>query len=104
MDERGDCHAYPTSDNCIPCVHWSLRADPKRAPHIPQLPEFQDAGITQEKSKPTTLVKIAAFDEHIIGLTNKGHVLKFDLTHAYRAGMTMRRQYVGYPPSASGSG
>jgi len=94
MDERGDCHAYPTSDNCIPCVHWSLRADPMRTPHIPQLPELQDAGLTQEKSKPTTLVKIAAFDAYVIGLTNKGHVLKFDASPAYSAVLTMRWQYL----------
>jgi len=92
MDERGDCHAYATPGNCIPCVHWPLRADPLRIPHIPQLPELQDTGTTEEL---TTLVKIAAFDNHIIGLTNKGHVLKFgDLSNENSFDRTTRWQYL----------
>jgi SCF-associated factor 1 len=32
MDDRGDCNAYGTEDHRIPCVTWSLRADPLRIP------------------------------------------------------------------------
>ena len=95
MDDRGDCHAYGTQDHRIPCVAWSLRADPLRIPHIPQLPELENTGIPQEESlKATTLIKIAAFDNHLIGLTNKGHVLKFgDLSNENSFDRT-RWQYV----------
>jgi SCF-associated factor 1 len=78
MDERGDCHARATN-NCIPCVPCALRVGPLRLPHIPRLPELDNTGISQEeKSKRTILIKIAAYDNHLIGLTNKGHVLKYD--------------------------
>jgi|SRR5712675_1235500 len=98
MDERGDSHAYPT-DHHIPCVAWALRADPLRIPHIPQLPELYDTELSQEeRSKDTTLIKIAAFDNHIIGLTNKGHVLKFgDLSNEDSFDRTTRWQYVRSP-------
>jgi len=96
MDERGDCHAHATSDHCIPCVTWALRADPLIIPPIPQLPELENTGISQEeKSKMTTLIKIAAFDNHLIGLTNKGHVLKFgDLSNENSFDRSTRWQYL----------
>ncbi|KAI9510499.1 RCC1/BLIP-II [Russula earlei] len=96
MDEWGTCHAYPTSDRHIPCVTWTLRADPLRIPPIPELPELNDTGLSQEeRSKRTTLIKIAAFDNHIIGLTNKGHVLKFgDLSNEKSFDRTTRWQYL----------
>ena len=99
MDERGDCHAYGTKDHLIPCVTWSLRADPLRIPRIPQLPELESTGISQEESlEATTLIKIAAFDNHLIGLTNKGHVLKFgDLSNENSFNRTTRWQYVRSP-------
>ncbi|KAH9990568.1 regulator of chromosome condensation 1/beta-lactamase-inhibitor protein II [Russula vinacea] len=58
-------------DHCIPPVAWSLQADPLR------IPPRKHGGSQEERSKATTLIKIAAFDNHLIGLTNKGHVLKF---------------------------
>jgi len=99
MDERGGCNASATEDYRIPCVTWSLRADPLRIPPIPQLPDLENTGVSpEERSKPTTLTKIAAFDNHLIGLTNKGHVLKFgDLSNEYSFDRTTRWQYVRSP-------
>lgn len=96
MDERGDRQAYATPDHHIPCVAWPLRADPLRLPHIPHLPELQNTGVSEEeRSKETTLIKIAAFDNHLIGLTNKGHVLKFGgLSDENSFDRTTRWQYV----------
>jgi SCF-associated factor 1 len=105
MDERGDCHAYPTADHRIPCVAWPLRADPLRLPPIPQLPELNHTELSQEeRSKTTTLIKIAAFDNYLIGLTNKGHVFKSkfgDLSNENSFDRTTRWQYVGHPASTS---
>lgn len=103
MDERGNCNAYGTDDYCIPCVTWSLRADPLRLPPIPQLQDLEGTGVSQEeRSKATILIKIAAFDNHLIGLTNKGHVLKFgDLSNENSFDRMTRWQYVGHPASAS---
>ena len=102
MDERGDCQAYPTADRQVPCIAWSLQADPLRIPHIPQLPEPEYTGLSQEeKPSATTLIKIAAFDNYLIGLTNKGHVLKFgDLSKENSFDRMTRWQYVGHPASA----
>lgn len=96
MDERGDCQAYATTDRHIPCFAWPLRADPLRIPPIPELPELNHTGSLQEKeTEMTTLIKIAAFDNHLIGLTNKGHVLKFgDLSNEDSFDRRTRWQYV----------
>ena len=97
MDERGDRHAYGSEDRRIPCiVTWSLRADPLRLPPIPMLPELESTGLSpEERDKSTNLIKIAAFDNHLIGLTNKGHVLKFGDVSSFDR--TMRWQYVRSP-------
>jgi SCF-associated factor 1 len=102
MDERGDCNAYGTEDHRIPCVTWPLRADPLRIPSIPQLPDLESTGLSpEERLEATTLIKIAAFDNHLIGLTNKGHVLKFgDLSNEHSFDRTTRWQYVSHPASA----
>lgn len=103
MNESGDCHAYPTSDHTVPCIPVMLQANPLRIPPIPQLPEINDTGLSpEERSKETVLVKIAAFDNALIGLTNKGHVLKFgDLSNEHSFNRSTRWEYVGYPSSAS---
>jgi len=95
MDERGDCQAYPTTDYRIPCVAWPLRADPLRIPPIPELPELSHTGSSQDERSKTTLIKIAAFDNHLVGLTNKGHVLKFgDLSNENSFDRRTRWQYL----------
>ena len=85
--------ARPTADGVIPCYHWVLDADgtdPVRLPRIPAtLPDLVHTGLSKEAlSQETKLVKIAGLSDSIIGLTNKGHVLRYLLnpTGAYQAG------------------
>ena len=62
----------------IPCYPWSLQGlDPVRLPPIPfHLPSLPNSNLPEEVvNKDTILIKIAAMDNIIIGLTNKGHVL-----------------------------
>ncbi|KAF5378889.1 hypothetical protein D9615_006986 [Tricholomella constricta] len=73
MDDQGDKKASALPDKTIPCVTWDLNEDPVRLPSIPPLPELTE----ESEEKPTQLIQIAGLDGHIIGLTNKGHVLKF---------------------------
>lgn len=77
MDQDGDKKAI-AREGLIPCVTWSLEFDPVRLPPIPPLPELPHAG--DETTQITQLIQIAAFESHIIGLTNCGHVLKFGST------------------------
>jgi len=76
MDSEGDKKAQVTEDGTIPCATWHLDITPTRLPSIPSLPELLNAG-SPKTSQITELVQIAAFDNHIVGLTNHGHVLKF---------------------------
>jgi len=59
-------------DGVIKCYTWTLEGiEPLRLPELPHL----DSEATHPR-----LVKIAAGDQFIIGLTDGGHVLKLDLT------------------------
>jgi SCF-associated factor 1 len=64
--------AVATPDKVIQCSTWDLNMDPVRLPALPPLPALVE--IKEE----TKLIKIAGFDQKLIGLTNQGHVLKFD--------------------------
>lgn len=76
MDNEGNKKALARKDGTIPCTTWDLDITPIRLPSIPSLPELLNTG-NPKTSQITELVQIAAFDRHIIGLTNYGHVLKF---------------------------
>ncbi|KAF9006072.1 regulator of chromosome condensation 1/beta-lactamase-inhibitor protein II [Cyathus striatus] len=76
MNLDGDKKAPSTPNREISCVTWKLDMDPVRLPSIPTLPELSSTGNRSDKRYPQ-LVKIAALDRNIIGLTNEGHVLQF---------------------------
>ena len=53
--------------------------DPIKAPTLPDLPDLPATGLSEgECRKETKLIKIATNPSCLIGLTNKGHVLKLD--------------------------
>ncbi|KAF8555990.1 RCC1/BLIP-II [Imleria badia] len=68
-----ELHAHATEHGAIPCAHWELLKDPYRLPELPRLPKLDD---TNAEDIGVHLVKIAALDSHLIGLTNYGHVVK----------------------------
>lgn len=72
MDVQG-LHAHATSHGTISCAHWELAKDPYRLPELPRLPKLDD---TNAEDIDVHLVKIAALQSHLVGLTNHGHVLK----------------------------
>lgn len=77
MDRLSDKRARAT-EGIIPCETWDLHHNPRQLPPIPSLPTFKNQISTSERNEDVTkLVKIAAMDNILIGLTNKGHVLKF---------------------------
>lgn len=63
-------------DGIIQCHSWELQGvEPLKLPELPRLPNLTDGEVTQPR-----LVKVAAGDQFIIGLTDAGHVVKLDLT------------------------
>ena len=63
----------------IPCLTRELKMDPIKLPALPDLPDLPATGLPEEeRRKETRLIKIAAGYDRLIGLTNKGHVLKLD--------------------------
>ena len=84
--------------NVVPCHSWALHgADPVRLPPIPasSLPVLGYAGLSQDiLDQETMLVKIAALDNNIIGLTNKGHVLRYGQLYDEEEYLTGRWEYV----------
>jgi SCF-associated factor 1 len=78
FDNEGDKKVTITgSEYVIPCVTWDLQMDPVRLPALPPLPELH-ANEVDESDEDVILIQIAALDNNLIGLTNKGHVLKHD--------------------------
>lgn len=92
MDEQGDKGAFAL-DNTIPCATWDLVADPVRLPSIPELPDLMD-GVNHNKNSKTQLIQVAGLDGHIIGLTNRGQVLKFDCLYSEETVPRGRWEYV----------
>lgn len=72
MDQEG-LYVHPTEDGIIPCAQWELHKDPYRLPELPRLPNLDE---TNAEDVGVYLVKIAALESHLIGLTNRGHVVK----------------------------
>ena len=69
----------PDNMKVIPCHTFEIRKDPLKLPVLPDLPDLLATGLPEEESrKDTKLIRIAAFDNSLVGLTNKGHVLKID--------------------------
>ncbi|KAH7890788.1 regulator of chromosome condensation 1/beta-lactamase-inhibitor protein II [Phlebopus sp. FC_14] len=59
-------------DGVIPCAPRDLRKDPRQLPELPRLPPL----ISGAQHTEIRLVKIAALENSLVGLTNHGHVLK----------------------------
>ena len=69
----------PEGGTVMPCHTWEIKKDPVKLPILPDLPDLLETGLSEEECrKDTKLIKIAAFNTCLIGLTNKGHVLKMD--------------------------
>ena len=69
----------PDGGTVIPCYTWEVNIDPVKLPILPKLPTLPATGLPEEECrKETKLIKIAAFSDCLVGLTNKGHVLKID--------------------------
>ncbi|KAI8985750.1 RCC1/BLIP-II [Trametes punicea] len=84
----------------IPCYWWVMHgADPVRLPSIPvqSLPVLRKTGLTQDQlDEETKLVKIAGMDNCIVGLTNKGHVLRYERLSGEDAYQQGRWEYLPY--------
>ena len=63
----------------VMCYTWEIKKDPVKLPILPNLPDLPGMELQEEgHRKETKLIKIAALNHCLIGLTNKGHVLKID--------------------------
>ncbi|KAG1746599.1 regulator of chromosome condensation 1/beta-lactamase-inhibitor protein II [Suillus paluster] len=66
--------AHATEDGVIPCSTWELHEEPTMLPPLPQLPQ-----LLVSSTEPVKLVKLAALESRLIGLTNHGHVLSISV-------------------------
>jgi SCF-associated factor 1 len=67
----------PAGGTVIPCYTQEINMDPVKLPILPDLPELPATGLPEEESREETkLVEIEALPSCLVGLTNKGHVLK----------------------------
>ena len=72
----------PDGGMVIPCHTWEINEDPIKLPNLPDLPDLPGTGPLEEvHRKKTKFIQIVACSKSLIGLTNKGHVLKMDKLH-----------------------
>ena len=73
-------YAWKPGEGVVPTDPWDIEHDPRRLPDLPELPDLTDSTEddvgSELKSKPK-LVKIAASQDVLMGLTDQGHVLRF---------------------------
>ncbi|KAH6915918.1 regulator of chromosome condensation 1/beta-lactamase-inhibitor protein II [Coprinopsis sp. MPI-PUGE-AT-0042] len=77
----------------IPCATWTADFEPLRLPSLPSLPELTSTGSKKKGPRPQ-LVQIAGMEGLMIGLTDQGHVLKFDSLHDETTALNGRWQYL----------
>lgn len=95
MDNNDDTKARADDSHRIPCATWNMEQDPRHLRPIPDLPVLNNNGLSQEQqADPTKLVRIAGMDNNLIGLTNKGHVLKYHGLDNETSFTTARWEYV----------
>lgn len=63
----------------IPCATLQIPADPLPLPPIPSDLPILDTSVDERDRVPMKLIRVAAGDGFLIGLTNHGHVLSIDL-------------------------
>lgn len=64
-----------TSGDAVECRTWEFHDDPHKLPDLPPLPLF----VANTSTKEVYLIKIAGLNNHLLGLTNHGHVLTIHL-------------------------
>ena len=65
------------NETVIPFHTFSIDMDPVKVPTLPDLPDLPATGLPEgEHRKESKLIKIAVLSHCLIGLTNKGHVLR----------------------------
>jgi len=85
----------------IPCVTFGIDAPLSKLPPLPPLPALRQTG-QETPSVGIQLVQIAGLENSIVGLTNHGHVVKFDGLENDRTISQRQWQYVStYILSAS---
>ena len=94
MDREGDKKAEVDSEDFIPCVTWDLHMNPTRLPPLPQLPKLPEANKSEEPDSSVHLIQIAALDNNVVGLTDKGHVLKYHGLESETTALSGRWEYV----------
>lgn len=86
-DGDDSVQARARSGEVIPCQVWEVRENPFRLGDLPSdLPKMkaEETGESEEHRREdaeTRIVRIAALDNVVIALTNRGHVLRYRLEH-----------------------
>ena len=79
-DAPGPRRRVVRRDDELPCECWDLEHHPTKLPPLPtNLPELHPKTDAETQDAPPKLVKIAAGDHFVVGLTDGGRVLKLNL-------------------------
>ncbi|KAG9103248.1 hypothetical protein FRC06_011629 [Ceratobasidium sp. 370] len=75
----GEQREVLAQDGEVRCECWDVLHHPTRLPALPSLPTLHRPTDATAQDAPPRLVKVAAGEQFIVGLTDGGHVLKLSL-------------------------
>ena len=75
---EGSSTRFEIKGNSISCKTWKLKSELHKLREIGDLPELDQRHGSPGSKSPPKIISIAATDELLIGLTDKGHVLKIN--------------------------
>ncbi|KAG8949694.1 hypothetical protein FRC03_000274 [Tulasnella sp. 419] len=82
LDREGEKYQAKAVNGVVKCLPVEISAEPLTLPELPELPPLSSSVDEKPKGSAGTnpkLIKIAAGDHFIIGLTDQGHVVCIDL-------------------------
>ena len=80
---KGSSTRFKIKGNSISCKTWKLKSELHKLREIGDLPELDQRHGSPGSKSPPKIISIAATDNFLVGLTDKGHILQINQFDVY---------------------